>query len=183
MMRKAVVAVLTVGLVAQGGRVIVNRQRHDLLTMHGPLANTPMPDVPVQRLSDGRTTRLVDAVRATHTCTMLYFVSAECPVCQRMRFGWGERFAKWSDSVQSPVAQVWVFSSDTAAVRKFLVGFDLGHPTVTSTKDGADAVQKYGVIGTPTSFMIDKAGRVQFGLAGNQLPPAIAARHACGERV
>jgi hypothetical protein len=115
-----------------------------------------------------------------HGCTLMVFVDPGCGACQRMRDSWSADLSRWTDSVRAPVRAIWVTAGDSATVQRFTTGFHLGETTVARfVGDVAVASHRLGIYGTPTLYLVDRAGVLRVGVLGDGLPPVDSGRAAC----
>lgn len=121
-------------------------------------------------------------LRGTKSCGILFAIDPNCGVCARMRYTWPLHYLEWRDSVGTDVPVFWLGLKKEAGIKAFVEDFDLPGVTVaTVIRDTRGVLRRLGVYGTPVSYLVDREGRVQAGVAGPQLPPSELARISCEE--
>ncbi len=148
----------------------------------GPLPGQRLPSLEIGFVSGSEDRLLGDAVAEAERCTLVTFVSTQCHVCARMRVTWRHALPEWEDSIGGAVQSVWIAEEDSAEMASFLEGFDLGTTEVAyASNDRARArmISAFGVIGTPTLYLLEPGGTVIQGVMGDQLPHIPVARAQC----
>jgi len=145
----------------------------------GPAKGTHLPPIPVEHL-DGGTEVPLSTVLRSETCALLVIVSTTCPVCSRMKVSWQSKVVEWSQAGGFDITTVWLSEEPAADFSAFLS--DAGRPAdlhISRAGSYVEFVRSLGVVGTPTLYLLDRQGRVQFGIAGDLLPPEAEAVRAC----
>lgn len=159
---------------------VVARPWQGELPRVGPSLGQPLPlDVRVSLAADGSVSSLRQVMSGEgHRCALLVAISTYCFFCQRMRYTWRSRYADWQKTVGHPVKAVWISLQDSATLAAFSADALLDEVTLVRTDDFS-TFEGLGVIGTPTTYLVDQVGRLRIGVAGDQLPPVDSGRTAC----
>ncbi len=175
---RTVLGVLVLFLLVQAW--LWHRQRSDPTYEPLPVTGGPLPSVAVAASASGPQMPLLELLRAREGCSLLVAVDVNCGFCRRMRSGWAERVRAWADSIAMPITLYWMFESDWRFIDEFLNGFDIS-PTmpVRLLAGRVSAFQTLGVIGTPIFYLVDSAGVLRYGTAGDRLPSARVAAQSC----
>jgi len=145
----------------------------------GPRVGEPLPDLPVQRSGQSGDVSLKDVLTASG-CSLLIVASTKCPTCARMRVTWPSRFATWADSLDATITPIWLVSEGARDWQAFVEGFELAEvEAVFPAEDPGEAIDRLGVIGTPTVYVVDANGNLTYGLIGDRLPSSDAVTQAC----
>ena len=178
MLRRGVVPALVLLLVAQIG--IRQWQERRQVPLTGLYPGEPVPLLEVAKVGGTPVGSLAEILTAKSSCSLLVVFSPGCPICQRMRLTWRERYRSWVAEVGAAVTHVWLSVYPDSLVGPFVANYDLDAVVLrVSSGEAAAAYADLGIIGTPTSYLIDPRGRVQMGLLGDVLPPADAAKRVC----
>ncbi|GEM_PF-2434442 len=173
-----VVALILV--VTFAGQLVHRKWQSRWLPITGPTIGEPLPAVEMRLAGQRNVVASTDEFTSRNQCTLMVFFRPNCSVCSRMRTDWRERWAVSSDSIDAPIRTIWLTDHPEEATAPFTAGYHLGgiefSTMVPSKKQSAELL---GVYGTPTTFLLDRAGRLRVGVIGNQLPPADSARAAC----
>ncbi len=172
-MRRSLICVGVILLFAQLG--VIAFRRLDERTPKGPRVGALLPDHSVRRLSGERL-----AFRATLSggCHLVVFISTTCPVCKDMRMTWWNKFVSWRDSLNIAIEPLWVFWEPEELVNGFFQGI-YRVPTVLLLGNHRKAIAKFGVFGTPLSYLVDGNQRLQAGVVGNRFPELTKYLGAC----
>jgi hypothetical protein len=145
----------------------------------GPTRGQPLPDVGAVVIADGSPIAFRQLFTG-QSCTLLVLISPGCAACRRMRDSWAARLRAWTDTIGAPMRAIWLTASDSATARAFTLGYDLSGIVLARAIDDPERVgRRLGVIGTPTSYLLDRTGTLRLGILGDTLPPAHMARAAC----
>ena len=154
--------------------------RHTLQPPSGPEVGQPLPSAQVTVVNGSSNATLRDALTSDGSCSLLVIVSTTCPFCMRMRHTWPRDATIWSDSVGTPVTKVWLAAEDDTTLTEFYSGYDFDDVSlVRITDDPVGTFGRLGIIGTPTTYLLDAAGHLRMGVMGDQFPPVQAGRDAC----
>ena len=161
------------------GSVLVSR--HLPREPEGPELGSLLPDAMIVA-ADSRPTTLRRALSSGSACTLLVFVSPECLYCQQMRIWWPSVFRTGNDSAGGSVRAVWLSNSDSTSLARFYEGYDLRAVTTLRMTVRVDSLlHRLGIYATPTTYLIDRQGKLRTGTLDLDLPPADAAKHLCTE--
>lgn len=164
-------------VVLLAGQLGIREWQRRPLPLRGPALGAELPETWIRGLEDGRTERL--STPGT-SCTVVVFVSSHCGVCQRMRTSWPARLRVWRDSVPASIRVVWASREDASALKTFHAGYDFAGVRLAQLADFPHRSQEaLGIYGTPTTYLLDRWGRLRVGVLGDQLPPADSAYAAC----
>ena len=146
----------------------------------GPVMGELLPPVTVVVDTDSTTSLNHLLTSSTTSCSLLVLISTRCSFCIRMRGTWPQRADAWSDSVGVPVMNIWLAGEEVGALREFYFGYDFeGVVLGRIPKDPARALERLGVFGTPTTYLLDAEGRLRMGMIGDTLPPLNKGREVC----
>lgn len=171
----SLLAVLSVQFAILGARQLGNE------SPSGPITDSLLPTVPIRFLNEPHQIELARVVTRKHGCSFIVFMSVYCGICQQMRATWPAHFRAWSDSVGRSIQAVWIFGGERQALDVFLAGYDLGGVIAAHIVSDADeAFRRFGVFGTPISYVVDASGRMRVGMIGNRFPPSSQVSQFCG---
>lgn len=142
-----------------------------------------LPSVPVVLGEGGAPVQLAALLAGAGGCSLVVAASVDCPYCRAMRLDWGSRVRGWADSVDTPVASFWMFEDEWAEIRTFWAGYDMdpSQPVFADRRVGP-GFDPLGIFGTPITYLVDAAGRLRYGTAGDLLPPVAVGSRVCKER-
>lgn len=150
------------------------------LPLTGPITGQALPPTHVRLLAEIKSQDLTELLTDTGSCSLLVIISSACPVCQRMRITWPRQYRAWADSIGAPMRAVWLSADSLEVLRTFYSGYDFrGIELARITTEPRAAMRRLGIYGTPTTYLIDRDGRLRIGVAGDQLPPTTSARTFC----
>jgi hypothetical protein len=145
-----------------------------------PVIGERLPDLTVESLYGNYSSPLILAATEFADCAVVVVVATHCKVCQRMRVTWPSRFLNLRVSTKSNIAALWISAQPKDSLRSFLSDLAFGELRAGMVKSNdALALHRLGVVGTPTSYLIDRNGTLRAGLLGDQLPPADSVVAAC----
>lgn len=148
-----------------------------------PMALTiggPLPSSSVSEVGSAAVGELHHYLTADSTCTLLTIISTTCGICQRMRGSWPAASRRWVDSVGAPIKLVWLGGEDHQTLLDFYSGFAFaGVRKLKVNEDPVGTFRRLGVIGTPTTYLLDGSGQLIQGIIGNRRPPVRLARDSC----
>ena len=143
----------------------------------GPaLGKTAVAEVTV--VSNNQQPRSLLSLVPRASCAVVVVASTYCAVCARMRYVWRQRLASVASARNVGIAAVWLFSQDSTEVGKFTEQGDWKH-IIVARLPSPDVLEEIGIIGTPTTYLLDRHGKLRLGLLGDQLPPADSLVSAC----
>ena len=146
----------------------------------GPTVGEPLPATRVTFLNSDSSLYLHEAMTSEDSCSLLVMISTTCPFCLRMRDSWRRDVTQWSDSLGVPVTMLWLAGEDDATLTEFYSGYDFEGVTLLRVADDpARALGRLGLIGTPTTYLLDPHGRLRMGVMGDLLPPIETGREIC----
>ena len=146
----------------------------------GPMIEDTLPTLAIHDLNGGSHRSLGESLRRARSCSIVFAIDPNCSVCARMRYTWPALYLEWRDSVGTDVPVFWLGWQEETVMGAFIEDFDLPGVTVATVFRDTEATwRRLGVYGTPVSYLVDREGRVQAGVAGPQLPPAELARVSC----
>lgn len=97
-----------------------------------------------------------------------------------MRESWKRDVSHWSDSVGVAATTLWLGGEDDATLSEFYAGYDFEDVMLLRVADDpARTLGRLGLIGTPTTYLMDSQGRLRMGVMGDLLPPVEAGREVC----
>lgn len=149
----------------------------------GPPLGEPLPatNVTLLGVTDGSAETLRDFTSATGRCSLVVLASVSCSYCRLMRATWPSRARLWVDSVGAEVERVWLSGDSEGDLQAFYEGFDFDDVTLLRVpEEPALALGRLGLFGTPTTYLLDRKGRLHFGVMGDRLPPVSEGQDACG---
>ena len=161
-----------VSLRVGGGRIGIE-------DLNGPVTDTLFPTTSIQSVYDTTTFALRDLLLRPSGCSIVVFANVNCGVCRRTRYTWLERFSTWVDSTGAVVHPIWLFNNEPSQVIEFVDGFDFGGIQLGLLLDKTSPLDLFGVIGTPSAYIVDGAGRMRLGVAGDRLPPPHVVEQLC----
>lgn len=176
---------VTIVLIAAcAAQAVALAARRGPIALHGPTVGRPLPNFGLVSLDEGRPQSWTSAI-PTRECTLLVVISPTCAACRLMRDTWNARLAPWLDSVAAPVSAVWLIGADDTSAHAFMAGYNVAPRTIVAriTTDIQAAGRSLGIVGTPTYYLLDRAGRLRVGVLGDEFPPADSARRACRDPV
>lgn len=146
----------------------------------GPAVGELLPETRVTLVNSDSIFYLNDAIVTEDSCALLVVISTTCPFCLRMRDSWMRNVEHWSDSVGVTVTKLWLAGEDDATLLDFYSGFDFeGVQLLRVAEDPARALGRLGLIGTPTTYLVDGQGHLRMGIMGDFLPPIERGREVC----
>lgn len=146
----------------------------------GPVRGDVLPSAPVRLAGEPVDQDLVSVLVSDSACSLVVLISTQCGVCRRMRESWPQRAAIWSDSVGAPVTLLWLSGESEDALAAFYAGYDFGNTLHARVAvEPQQALGRLGLFGTPTTYLLDRAGRLRQGLMGDRLPTVEFARNHC----
>jgi hypothetical protein len=163
-------------LLALVGQFAFRRRHQTPLPLTGPTHGAALPDFAIEPVGQTSATRLSSLASGPQQCTALVFVSTECGVCKRMRFTWAQKFNALSDSV-GMLRGYWIAPQTASEINSFMDGFGLN--SVARVRISETALTRLGVYGTPTTYFIDRSGRLVMGVLGEDLPSSDRLRKVC----
>lgn len=146
----------------------------------GPMVGERLPSMRVTILGEEGELPLTELLTRTGTCSLLVVGSTYCGFCQRMRVTWPGELRSWSEAVGTPVHAVWLMGQNPAVQNAFYDGYDFESITRAwiPSRPGR-ALRLLGIYGTPTTYLLDRTGRVRQGLMGDRLPAVEEGINAC----
>lgn len=145
----------------------------------GPLPGEPLPPIAVRNLGD-TVPRKLDDMLVGGGCALLVFVSPTCRTCLRMRRTWPGDFLAWQAAVGVSVRAVWLSDGSPEQATAFLTARILpAELAYVIEEHAAFAYRDLGVLGTPTSYLVDASGLVLGGIIGDVLPPTELTQRHC----
>jgi hypothetical protein len=113
-------------------------------------------------------------------CTLFVLISPQCYFCRRMRVAWQRHYQEWAKAVGGTPRAVWIGIGDAASIQEFYSQYPLAPATLTRVEEGASKVMReLGILGTPTSILLDNQSRVAYVLMGEGFPPPDDTSRAC----
>lgn len=168
-------AILVGGLLVQGGSLLTPAAP---ARPSGPRVGNALPSFEATTMA-GDTVSLAQVIRGA-PCTLLVVASTSCVWCQRMRATWSDDVDRWIAEVQAEnVAMVWLFREDWFEISDFLNAepFPKAYPLGMLTPE--TTWSSLGILGTPTTFLLDRSAALVYGTMGDRLPPIGQGREAC----
>lgn len=154
------------------------RHRAPSVPSMGPMRGMSLPKGIVTD-KNGDTTTLAQAI-AQSRCAVVTIMSIHCAHCSRMRVTHPSVSASWLDSIPGTPDFYWVFGESTVDVSEFLMDTkDLNVRSFTWAEPVDSLVHRFGIIGTPTGFLVNGNGEIRWVTFGPNLPPAGEAVAAC----
>ena len=178
-LHKVLFGLLTVLLVIQ---ITLWAGRQGASGPSGPVPGSPFPRIAAGSLTDPSRSELWDSFSKASGCVLLVYVSPTCGACARMRVTWPGRFGAWADSVPGRVRAVWLSEVGEVESREFVGGFSLDGIEILHLfpESAKEASRDLGIVGTPTTFLIDSDGVFLVGMMGDVFPPIGVAQETCG---
>lgn len=177
---RAVLTWLALGLCVPLLLWVVQSRELNAARLNGPRIGQPLPAAFVHSLANDTRMSLTEASLRGGSCALIVLVNTHCGFCKRMRVTWPQQFHRWRDSVAAPIAPIWLSMQPEDTLRAFFHGYDFAGVAAGRLELGNGVrIGDLGVIGTPTSYLIDRRGRLRTGVIGNQLPSLDSARSAC----
>jgi hypothetical protein len=170
------VGVLVIVLVFQ---ISVIQWHQRPVPLDGPLHGERFPEVLVSLVLPGEASAMVGG-GPRDVCSLLVLFDPSCGICQAMRRTWPVRFRILNDSLQAPIPAFWITDADREAILSFSAGQELDDILVGGMWGSkTPSMEELGVFGTPITYLLDKDGRVRYGIAGPSLPPIDSVRAYC----
>lgn len=146
----------------------------------GPVTGEVLPASVTVSLNSIHEQQLTDLLTSRGTCSLLVIVSTHCYFCRQMRGTWPQQAREWADSVGVPVHSVWLSGEDEETLNTFYEGYDFSGVTLARLPSRpARTLQRLGLVGTPTSYLLDRQGRLRLGVLGDRFPPVPQGQRAC----
>ena len=176
----------TVGLIVILGGTLLAEAAWTLrpprpVPLAGPTIGEALPNVGAISVENGPPRGVQAGLIGDGRCGVVIVIDPTCSACRRMRREWPAAYRAWRDSVGGPVRLTWLSNGDSAETANFYRGFRL--PGVTRARyvfTSATAMSRLGVYLTPTTYLLDRDGRLRVGDIENFLPPADSTRAVCG---
>ena len=146
----------------------------------GPTVGEALPATQVSLLNGDSILYLNEAVTSEGSCALLVMISTTCPFCLRMRDSWTRQATQWADSLDVSVTKLWLGGEEAETLAGFYSGYDFDGVTLLRVADDpARSLGQLGLIGTPTTYLLDSHARLRMGVMGDLLPPIEAGRQVC----
>jgi hypothetical protein len=171
---------IVLGTLLVGQVATVSWMRFHRAPLRGPAMEEPLTGIGPVSVNGAAPASWASVFATGGSCTLIVFVEPTCGACRQMRARWAEMLRVWRDSVGTPVHAVWASTADSASLRLFVGGFDLGRTDlVRIVGNPDDAGRQLGIYATPTSYLLDTHGRLRAGVLGIGMPPADSGRASC----
>lgn len=149
--------------------------------LSGPLPGESFPSLEVVELGPDPYRGPLAGILSAEHCSMVVFMSSGCGICRRMRWSWPANYARREAIGETPLRIIWISMDSEGQAELFFGAHDLRHIiTVRALKPwtSRDAA-RFGMLGTPTSYVVGPSGRVLMGLIGDRFPPTDALVDVC----
>lgn len=115
------------------------------------------------------------------TCSLIVIASRHCGICLAMRETWQRDLDSWSISNGVHVRPFWLFLDPPGTLEAFADHAEMGLiPVASITGPGRSTGGRVlGVVGTPTTLLVDEDGVYRVGVMGDILPPGEVAARWC----
>lgn len=142
-----------------------------------------LPTTPIRRIygEDAPVEYLQALATQGDRCALVVLSSTSCYSCRLMRVTWPARARSWVDSVGGGVNLLWIGGDDVTEQQAFYAGFDFDGVALASVVgDAGRVLGRLGLFATPTTYLLDRMGRLRQGVLGDRLPSVTAGVAACG---